>query len=150
MGQLSYTLSRSERQDRNDPWRLFDYDQSHVLNAALSYELGAGWQAGARFRYITGNPITPVLGSVYDATNDAYIPRYGRHNSERDPAFHQLDLRVEKKFTIGSGALVPYLEVLNAYNAENAEGYSYSYDYSTRERVSGMPFFPNLGLRGEL
>jgi hypothetical protein len=43
-----------------------------------------------------------------------------------------------------------YLDVQNAYNAENAEGARYSYDYSEREAVSGLPLFPNLGLKGEL
>lgn len=149
-GQLSYTLSRSERQDRDEPWRLFDYDQTHVLNLAAGVDLGAGWDVGARFRFVSGNPVTPVIGAVYDGNSDTYQPRYGEHNSERDPAFHQLDLRVDKRFQVGSGSLGAYLELLNAYNAENAEGYGYSYDYSERTRTTSLPFFPNLGLRGEL
>jgi hypothetical protein len=42
------------------------------------------------------------------------------------------------------------LDVLNAYNAKNAQGYRYSFDYSKKEAVSGLGFFPNLGLKGEL
>src|SRR5690606_10410583 len=85
--QVAYTLSRSERQDRDEPYRLFDRDQTHVLSLALGHELGAGWHAGARFRYVTGNPLTPVVGSFYDAGADLYYPIYGAHNSARDPAF---------------------------------------------------------------
>jgi hypothetical protein len=33
---------------------------------------------------------------------------------------------------------------------ENLQGYTYSYDYSKREGSATAPFFPNLGLRGEL
>src|SRR5690606_401081 len=47
---LAYTLSRSERQDLDDPWRLFDYDQTHILSLTANYDLGRGWLAGARFR----------------------------------------------------------------------------------------------------
>jgi hypothetical protein len=148
--QLAYTLSRSERQDRQLPWRLFDSDQTHVLSAALGYPLGAGFHAGARFRYVTGNPVTRVIGSVYDAGTDIYYPLYGAQNAERDPAFQQLDLRVEKGFDIGSGKLAIYLDVQNVYAKDNAEGFTYSYDYSQREPATGAPFFPNLGLRGEL
>ena len=148
--QLAYTLSRSERQDRDEAWRLFDRDQTHVLSAALGYELGAGWRAGARFRYVTGNPTTPILGSVYDAGADLYYPRFGAHNGARDPAFSQLDVRVDKSFEIGSGRLGLYLDIQNVYAAENPEGYTYSYDYREREPTSGSPFFPNLGVRGEL
>jgi hypothetical protein len=43
-----------------------------------------------------------------------------------------------------------YLDLQNVYAADNPEGYSYSYDYRVREVATGTPFFPNLGLRGEL
>ena len=148
--QLAYTLSRSQRRDRAEAWRLFDQDQTHVLSLALGYELGAGWHAGARFRYVTGNPLTPVVGSFYDAGADLYYPVYGEHNAERDPAFRELDLRVEKAFSLGAGRLGLYLDVQNVSAAENAQGNTYSYDYGEREPTSGSPFFPNLGLRGEL
>ncbi len=148
--QLAYTLSRSERQDRERPWRLFDSDQTHVLSVALGYPLGAGFHAGARFRYVTGNPVTRVVGAVYDAGTDVYYPIYGEQNAERDPAFQQLDLRLEKGFDVGSGRLSVYLDVQNVYAADNAEGFTYSYDYRERKATTGSPFFPNLGLRGEL
>lgn len=148
--QLSYTLSKSERQDRDDPWRLFDRDQTHVLSLAAGYPLGAGFYAGARFRFITGNPVTEVRGSSYDAGNDVYYPLFGQQNSARDPAFHQLDVRLEKTFGIGPGTLGVYLDVQNVYAASNPEGFAYSYDYRTREAATGSPFFPNLGLRGAL
>jgi hypothetical protein len=149
-GYLSYTLSRSERQDRDDPWRLFDYDQTHNLSLAGNYDLGSGWVAGMRFRYVSGDPETPIVGAIYNAGNDSYIPEYGATNSRRRPAFQQLDVRVEKGFTLGPVLLTTYLEVMNAYNAKNVEGQTYSYDFSASEKSTGMPFFPNLGLRGEL
>jgi len=148
---FAYTLSRSER--RNDPdadYRLFDQDQTHVLSLTGSQDLGKGWEVGARFRYVTGNPTTPVTGSVYDARAGVYIPIYGALNSDRNPAFHQLDLRVEKKWRAGPVDVAAYLDLQNAYNAENQEGFRYSYDYSKREAVSGLPIFPNIGVRGEL
>jgi TonB-dependent receptor-like protein len=148
--QVAYTLSRSERQDRDEGWRLFDQDQTHVLSLGLGYELGAGWRAGARFRYVTGNPVTPVTGSFYDAATDVYYPIFGAHNGDRDPAFQELDLRIEKAFRVGPGRLSAYLDVQNVYAAENAQGFTYSYDYREREATTGTPFFPNLGLRGEL
>lgn len=149
-GQLAYTLSRSERQDRDDAWRLFDQDQTHVLSLAAAYRLGAGWEASTRFRTVSGNPSTPVTGSVLDAGNGSYVPVFGGLNSERSPTFLQLDVRIQKAFRIGRGSLSVYADVQNVTNADNPEGYSYSYDYQTKESVSATPFFPNLGIRGEL
>ncbi|HEY1908770.1 MAG TPA: TonB family protein, partial [Myxococcaceae bacterium] len=41
-GWIAYTFSRSERIDRPGAnWRLFDFDQTHVLTAIASYKLGA-------------------------------------------------------------------------------------------------------------
>jgi TonB family protein len=149
-GYLSYTLSKSERRDLDGDWRPFDQDQTHILALAAGHDLGAGRNVGARFRYVTGNPSTPVTGSVYDARNGVYVPIYGPVNSERDPAFHQLDVRVEKQFRLGTGSVAIYLDLQNAYNSTNQEGVRYSYDYRQKEALSGLPFFPNLGVRGEL
>lgn len=148
--QLSYTLSRSERREPGGNFRLFDQDQPHVLNLAAGYSWASGWEVGTRLRYVSGNPSTPVASAVYDATSDVYSPVFGPINSDRDPAFHQLDIRGEKRFQVGSGVLAAYLDVQNVYNQQNPEGYAYSYDYSKRERIPGLAFFPNLGLRGEL
>ena len=146
----AYSLSRSERRGPTGQWRLFDHDQTHVASATASQRLGAGWSVGGRFRYVSGDPTTPVTGAVYDARVGEYRPSYGAQNSQRRPAFHQLDVRVEKEWKISPLSLAVYLELLNAYNAKNQEGTRYSYDYSKSEGVSGLPLLPNLGIRGEL
>jgi TonB family protein len=149
-GFLAYTISRSERRDADGPYRLFDHDQPHILSLALGQNLGRGWNVGARFRLVSGDPTTAVVGSVFDARTGIYVPKYGAVNGERDPAFQQLDVRVEKKWTIGTGGLSFYLDVLNVYNAKNPQGYRYSYDFTKKEPVSGLGVFPNLGFKGEL
>lgn len=148
---LAYTVSRSVRRDGRDAeTRLFDRDQTHNLSLSASVDLGRGWQAGARFRYVSGDPYSAVQAAVYDASTDTYRPLYGALNAERQPAFHQLDLRVDKLWKIGPVDLTTYLEVMNVYNRENHERIRYSFDYSQTAPVAGLPFFPNLGVRGEL
>jgi hypothetical protein len=71
-------------------------------------------------------------------------------NSVRDPLFHQLDVKLEKGWKFGDFTLAAYLDVQNVYNATNPDGRAYNYDYTEREDVSGLTFFPNLGVRGEL
>ncbi|MGC4093471.1 MAG: TonB-dependent receptor [Polyangiaceae bacterium] len=150
MAYLAYTLSRSERSDHGGDFRLFDRDQTHILSLVLSQGLGKGWEVGARFRMVSGNPTTPITSAVYDARSGVYVPVYGAAYSARDPMFHQLDVRVEKSFHAGPVKLAAYLEVMNAYNAKNYQGADYSFDYSKKEQAPGMPLFPNLGLKGEL
>jgi TonB family protein len=149
-GYLAYTLSRSERSDNGGPYRLFDHDQTHILSLVASRKLGRGWELGARFRLVSGDPYTPVTGSTFDARTGVYIPTYGPVNSQRNALFQELDVRVEKAFKIGAFTLATYLDVQNLYNAKNPVGYSYNYDYSKREEANGLPLFPNFGIRGEL
>lgn len=148
-GFLSYTLSRSERNDAGT-WRLFDYDQTHILTVSSSIKLGRGWEVGGTFRLVTGNPETPVTGSIYDADIDAYRPLYGATNSARSSTFHRLDLRVEKQFHISGHPCAGYLDLQNAYNHANREGTDYSFDYTKQNDIPGLPLIPSLGIKGEL
>lgn len=147
---LAYTLQRSERSDHGGPYRLFDQDQTHILALTATQGLGKGWELGARFRLVSGNPQTPITGAVYDARTGVYVPEFGALNSVRDPAFQQLDLRVEKMFTVGPLKLGGYLDLQNVYNAKNYESKRHSFDYKKSEAAGGLPFLPNIGLRGEL
>ena len=148
-GWIAYTLSRSERRpEPGVPWELFEYDQTHILTVLGSYDLGRNWTIGARFRYVTGNLDTPVIGATYDVTEDDYLPAYGETNSVRVDAFHQLDVRVDKTWVFDKWTLNLYLDVQNAYNRGNVEAMGYNYDYSKQTPTTGLPIVPSFGIRG--
>ncbi len=147
-GWLSYTLMRAERQDHpTSPVRLFDYDQTHVLTALGSYDLEAEAEVGVRFRYATGFPRTPVRGAYYDATTDAYQPKFGAQNSVRIPEFYALDVRVAKRLKVGTTEGEIYLDVQNVTNHANAEELVYDPTYSQRGTITGLPVLPVVGAR---
>jgi hypothetical protein len=147
---VAYTLSKAERKDPgSERYRLFDFDQTHILTLVGSYRLPRNWEVGARFRYVTGNLYTPVVGAVYDADADEYGPISGRLNSGRVPAFHQLDVRIDKRWVFENWMLNAYLDVQNVYNRANVDSYDYTYDYSKAQAQQGLPIVPILGLRGE-
>lgn len=149
-GWISYSMGRSERRYRGDPgWRLFDYDEPHVLAIVASKDL-FGFTFGARLRYTTGAPRTPVVGSFYDARADRYEPVFGAQNAERLPEFFQLDLRVERSFSLQPFTLLGYLDVLNVTYQKNAEEVTYSYDYKKRDHITGLPLLAVLGARLEI
>ena len=84
-GWASYSLIRSERKDHPDateaPLRLRSDRTSRPCVA--SYELGLGFEVGARFRYATGFPRTPLLAPFYDGSARLYEPHLRR--AELDP-----------------------------------------------------------------
>jgi hypothetical protein len=151
-GFVAYTLSRSVRKDGPDePEKLFNFDQTHILTAIGSYRLGRGWEIGARLRYVSGSLTTPQTYGFYDATVGSYIPLAGfPPSSQRNPAFHQLDVRIDKSWQLGVVKLSAYLDIYNVYNQANVEGVSYNYNSTLSTNASGIPFLPSIGIRGEL
>jgi outer membrane receptor protein involved in Fe transport len=149
-GWIGYTLSRAERRDTGaDEWRLFDYDQTHILNVLGTYELPRNWTLGFRWRLVSGNPYTPRVGSVYMVDDASYSPIYGAPNSDRLPPFHQLDIRIDKRWVFENWILSAYLDLQNVYNRANTEGFSYNYDSSEKRPQQGLPILPVLGIKGE-
>lgn len=149
-GWVTYSAIHSERRDHPGlPYRLFDYDQTHVLGVLASYELGRGWELGARFRYTSGFPRTPVIGNFFDSRDDQFQPLFGPQNSIRIPAFYQLDARLEKAFTLRRYKLNAFVDVQNVTNRKNAEEIIYNFDFTRRAYISGLPTLAVLGLRLE-
>lgn len=145
-GWLAYTLQRSERMDTpGSSWRLFDFDQTHVLTALMSYELGAGFELGARLRGASGYPRTLVTGAYYDARRDQYEPLFGQKNSDRLPSFFQADLRGSKRWRFAGTELEVYLDVQNVTDTRNAEEIVYDAAYTQARFIRGLPILPVLG-----
>ncbi|MBS2029637.1 MAG: TonB-dependent receptor [Deltaproteobacteria bacterium] len=130
-------------------WSIFPLDQPHHLIAILSYKLPQNWIVGVRGQYASGNPVTPVTTSVYDADGDLYIPIPGDFFSERVPAFFQLDARVDKRFVFEKWMLTLYLDVQNITNRRNPEYTLYNFDYTKIAYLSGLPIIPSFGVKGE-
>jgi len=154
-GWVAYTLSRSVRRDTPDsPEYLFQYDQTHNLIMLGSYRLGRGWEFGGRFRIVSGNLDTavlpaPALPALYAADAAAYSPLQGKPYSTRLPVFHQLDLRIDKRWQFKTWRFSTYLDIQNVYNNAAVEGLTYNYNYSRQSYQTGIPIIPSLGMRGE-
>ncbi len=155
-GWLAYSLSRSERDQKVIGGTIMPggdaFDQPHNLTALGTLELPELWEgfsAGFRVRYATGNPYRRTVGAVYDADADRYLPVQDPSSTARIPAFFQLDLRADKRWTHRTWILSAYLEVQNATNRKNPEDVAYNYDYSQRGWVTGLTLFPSFGVRAE-
>jgi TonB family protein len=149
-GWVAYTLSRAERRRTSDDrYRLFDIDQTHNLVLVGAYQLPRHWQLSTRFRFRTGQPSTPIVGATFVSDTDEYAPAFGRTNSRRFSPFHQLDIRIDKKWVFNRWALTTYLDVQNVYNHKNAVSMAYNFDYSKSGKTTGVPLLTILGLKAE-
>lgn len=131
-GFFSYTLSRSTR-SYGDRKFVATFDRTHVVNAALAYDLGRRWRAGARVVFYTGLP------QARDA--DASLP-------SRLPPFFRTDLRLEKRWQFRREVWLSFVaEWMNATLSKEA--------VSTRCTLSGCEYqeigpvtIPSVGLEG--
>ena len=149
-GWASLALSHSERENRLTGENFtYEYDKPVVINLVGSYQWNEHWRLGLRWRYQSGQLITPLEGAVPDAdVPGLYNPVYGSPFSERLPDYHKLDFRADRRFNLSRSELDLYLEILNLYNRENVVGYTYeNADYSGKEEVNDLPLMLSLGVK---
>ena len=141
-GFLAYTLSRSSRYAGPSSFAA-QFDRTHVLQAAVSWDLGRGVRLGSRVVFYTGTPLSPFYP-------DAYLPSLGR---DRMPPYFREDVRLEKRWTIGKrGWLSLVFEVQNATLSREPSGVSCSGTTRLLCQVARFPplTLPSIGLEGGL
>ena len=61
--------------------------------------------------------------------------------------FHQLDLRVDKRWILDRASVTGYVDVQNVYNRANPDSIFYRYDFREPASFVGLPIFPAIGVR---
>lgn len=131
-GFFAYTLSRSTRSYGRRRY-IAAFDRTHVLNAAVAYDLGRRWRAGTRVVFYSGLP----------KAEDPNDP-----GARRLPPFFRLDLRLEKRWQLSPKSWIALVaEWMNATLAKEA--------VTTRctlagceARTIGPVTIPSLGVEG--
>ncbi|MBS2025418.1 MAG: TonB family protein [Deltaproteobacteria bacterium] len=148
-GWIAYTISRSEiLRKPGEQWRLFTYDQPHILTVVIGWRPSVGWELSTRYRFTSGNPTAPVIGSVFDADTGTYNVERGNFGDDRETLFSQLDARAQYTWTFDVWRLTLYLDVQNVTNRNNPEFYVYDYRFRDKGSISGIPILPTFGLMG--
>jgi TonB family protein len=156
-GWLAYSLSKSERYNHETQrWELYRKDETHNIQLLGSIRFAGNREFGARIRYVTGDPTTPILGvAYYDATNRIYVPQYGAPNSARVDPFFSIDVRYERKFIFKNWIWDIYLDIVNlsnlfgyGYKSPETGTYFWNYDYSEKQVISDVTR-PALGIKFE-
>ena len=87
--------------------------------------------------------------TVYVVDTGSYEAVSGESNSERMPPFHQLDLRLDKRWIFDNWMLTAYLDVQNVYNRANPVAITYNYDSTEQGVRQSLPIIPIVGIKGE-
>ncbi|MFA6129258.1 MAG: hypothetical protein WC699_18305, partial [Bacteroidales bacterium] len=133
------------------------FDRRHNLNLLASYRFGKDrcWIAKARWQIGSGFPFTQTTGFYEEYKSDEgtfWIDPYGEGNlavlygpvnEGRLPAYHRLDLSVNRAWKFPSGQQLELgASVLNVYNRQNV----FYFDRVAQTRINQLPIMPSLGV----
>lgn len=123
-GLVSYTFVRSEFTNLTTEYIPASWDYRHIMSLTAGKTFKRNWEAGIRFRFNSGSPYTPYdvysssLKANWDISGQGVLDRT-KVNAERTAVFHQLDIRIDKKYYFRKWALDLYLDIQNFYNQKS-------------------------------
>ena len=105
-------------------------NQNHTIYADINYRPTKTWHLSVSWQYYQGWPRTTY---TYRYT---YLPNGDKHfyqvhssfNGIAYPAYHRLDIRINKSFKIKSSNITGFLHLVNVYNRKNLK----KFDLDTR------------------
>jgi hypothetical protein len=139
-GWVAYSRLRSHRtrpRDRGSAVTLEQgpapYDLTHQLTAVAKARVVGQFRIGGTYRYVTGRPFTPVVGTER-LESGALLPVDGPVGSARLPAYHRLDLQLSyyRPFGAPGQHVIFYAALHNALDRANVVDVTYAPDYSER------------------
>lgn len=114
----SLTLFKSEFRGDKGNYIASAWDNRFIFNVNGTYTLPKQWSIGMKASCIGGAPYTPFdkekssLVDAWNAQGKAYYD-YSQYNTERLPAFAQLDIRIDKTFYWKKCMFGIYLDIQN-------------------------------------
>jgi hypothetical protein len=121
-GIASLTLVRSEFSNPNSQGQIpSSWDNRFIVSMTAGKRFAKNWEVGGRWRFLGGTPYTPTdfasssLRSNWDLRNSAIL-NFSQINGQRLKPFHQLDIRLDKKYFYDRWSLNWYVDIQNAYN----------------------------------
>ena len=147
-GLASYAYAVSRYTDLEGIERNRTFDHRHLASAVLGYRPSDRFEYSVRWRYAGGRPYTPFDPALSSRAGAGIIQR-DRVNTERQPAYHRLDVRFDYRRQLGYGSLVSFVSVFNAYNRRNLFRYYWSTRRNRPGRASQWGFLPVGGFELE-
>ncbi|MFQ6082803.1 MAG: TonB-dependent receptor domain-containing protein [Candidatus Aminicenantia bacterium] len=122
---INYSYSDVKFKALDGIWRPGNYDYRHIFTCILGYKPSSKWEFSLKWRYTGGRPYTPFDEELSKQAGEGRLD-INQINAKRFPAYHRLDLRVDRRFHFNKWNLVIYFDIENVYNRDNV--YFYAWD----------------------
>ncbi|MCE1190310.1 MAG: TonB-dependent receptor [Ignavibacteria bacterium] len=147
-GVVSGTWFRSKYTGLDGVERNRLYDNQYIFNLSGGYKPDENWEFSARWVIAGGIPYTP-FDAAASAIAGTGVTDDAKTNAERMPAYHSLNLRVDRRFFFEKSNLVVYISVWNAYNNQNVAQYYWNLKDNKQKTVYQWGALPILGMEYE-
>ncbi|MFH5886151.1 carboxypeptidase-like regulatory domain-containing protein [Halalkalibaculum sp. DA3122] len=162
-GFLGYGYTWTEYQSAQDHFSIWfgepvqhyhpPHDRRHKLNGLMSMSLGA-YEFAFRWEFGTGVPFTRPIGFDEIFFYNERLPDLKRAFGTsrvilekpyqgRTPAYHRLDISLERSFRFKTASLALQIGAVNLYDNNNL----FYYDVYTHRRVDQLPLAPYLSIK---
>jgi hypothetical protein len=150
---LGYALAKSDVKTDTGTFPR-DYDRRHSLTLNADYAILVDGWINFTWRYHSGDPFTYAQ---YEKIADGkWEKKYGAINGNRLPSYHSLDVRFTKNFQFRRWNMSAYLQIMNLYNRNNVEEYSFEQTTDKQDNVSYqritegfLPILPTFGVNAQ-
>lgn len=146
MASLSYFRTRYEGFDGKTYDRNFDTQfQTSVIGG---WRPNDAFEVSVRWSYIGGRPYTPIDEDASRAAENT-VYDVSRVNAATMPAYHSMYIRADRRYFLNRTNVVTFIELWNAYNRQNVDGYFWSPVNDEVVSVSQFSFIPVGGVKFE-
>lgn len=138
-------LDFSPPHDRRHQLTVLTRLESRLADVTVQWKFGSGLP----FNQVLGFDNFVFMDGPVDLFEEIAIPRvlYDSPYAGRLPAYHRLDVAVERVFTLSPGArMIVNVGMINTYDRENL----FYYDLFTLGRANQLPFVPSVGIKLEV
>jgi len=148
-GLISGTLFRSRYRDYLKEWRNRIFDNRYIFSVIGGYKPNNRWEFSIRWVFAGGVPYTPFDIEKSQLAHTGIIDQ-NRINEQRYPAYHSLNIRVDRRFFFQRTNLMLYLSIWNAYNRKNIDRYFWDPLKNRQNTFYQFSLVPILGMEFEL
>ncbi len=137
-GLVSVTIGETKFTALDNISRKGAYNQDIITTLSGGYKFDEKWETSLKFRYSKGTPFTP-----YESDGTQLVSKY---LTETFPPLHSLDIRVDRRWYLGSLTLITYLDIQNIYNNKQSNTIRWDPETRTAESASSIGILPSIGV----
>ncbi len=149
---VNYSYNDARVKDAAElPYYDADFSRPHSVSIGGVWELSDRWKISARWKWASGVPRDEFIVNE-NVLGDGQPLRFSKEivsfNTDRFESFSSLNFRLDYQRTFGATSVIAFLDVLNAYGADNPGSADFN-ERSGEDVVEDGSPLPLVGLRFE-